>query len=337
MTVQSFLEEWHHAQRSGRSILTRESVNERRDYANTLSDVWHLSFSYLETKRASAADLLGFLSFFHPDRIPQQLLLAWYRDIREKTHRKNNRIDAHTPDGGELRNLQSIDDHKAVEELDADIAELIIMCLTKQKFTRTGPILSMHRLVQFEQRRRLDMNRQTERLRSQFLALLDKVLSSNVYMAAFDFMDLLPHVVAAFDLKCKDRKSRLLQASLLRNAGISAVVAGYETTAEKMQVRSVMIRKACLGLEDALTVESMESLMRTYTALERADLAEKLRIEMVEIEQKQHDSGYGSDESAGSDQEDLVLLATFEEQDYLLKSSGAQTEPLQNHRRQPKI
>lgn len=122
--VEEFLEKLHRSEMSRRILLSRGSGNlnevRKATYTETLTEVWSSSFRRVEVARPSASDLLGILSFFDPDCIPQQLLSLWHAEFRGKTSREARQERTH-----------SLDHETVDQDLDADIASLLALSLVR--------------------------------------------------------------------------------------------------------------------------------------------------------------------------------------------------------------
>src|SRR5690606_2355695 len=135
----------------------------RRDGAasNAVMTTWQISFDHIRSRRASAADLLSFMSFFDRQGIPD-----WVLNPRIK--RGGGVNETKDQDSASSDDNSDIDaDSDSDSDFENDLAMLRDYCLVS--VNDKGNEFEMHRLVQLSTRRWLESSRLQEKFKQQYI------------------------------------------------------------------------------------------------------------------------------------------------------------------------
>ena len=81
MTPSKYLDEFRKSDLKKQNLLKRDMPDLQRDFSasNSVVVTWRITYEQIEREQPSAADLLLFMSFFHPQGIPRYMLQSYHR------------------------------------------------------------------------------------------------------------------------------------------------------------------------------------------------------------------------------------------------------------------
>ncbi|GAW17998.1 hypothetical protein ANO14919_074670 [Xylariales sp. No.14919] len=167
-------------------------------------------------------------------------------------------------------------------EFDEDIQILRDYCLISTN--EMGDTFEMHRLVQLSTRTWLDVHKEAEKFKSQYIARMAKRFPSPKFGNWDICRKLFPHVQRAIHYKPVDQKSVLEWALVMGKGGMYSKDQGRYTTAELMAEKAFNVYKAVKGAEDEDTLRAMSCLATAYYEQERYSEAELLQTQLREID-----------------------------------------------------
>jgi hypothetical protein len=276
-SIAKYLEKLRKGDRSKGSILDEDAGDLRRDpeARNAIILTWQISFEHIRKVRQSATDLLSLMCFCDRQAIPSILL-----QVPSMDERSDSTTQERTEGGESSSDTESETSSRAEEEFDKDIAMLEGFAFVST--TLDSSTFEMHRLVQFATRRWLDLQGQVEHWKKVFVCNLDDAFPSGAYGTWGACQMLLPHAIAAMNLRIRDRDTLLHKASICYYAGWYMREQGLFNGSEEMCERSDKICRETLGAEDPSTLTSMASLARTYWNQGRWGEAEQLEVRVME-------------------------------------------------------
>jgi len=287
-TVQEYVEKLGQCDRSEASVLDVDEQDLRRDREakNSIMLTWQVSFNHIREVRPSASDLLSLMSFFDRQAIPEALLRvrgSGQGEGREESSAVESKD--HKRDGADARTSQSSERNAAVpfdttEENEKDIVILRSYSLVSLTTDRT--VFEMHRLVQVAMRSWLRAAKEFDRWASQFISNLEEAFPTSEFGNWATCQSLFPHATAALYVEATGRETNLQLAKLLLRSGGYASAVGVYIDAEKMEERSLEVRRKVLGAGHLDTLMSMGNLARTYWQQGRWEEAEKMQMKVVE-------------------------------------------------------
>jgi hypothetical protein len=259
-SIKKYLEKLQKSDRSKTSILDDKDAGDlRRDSEanNAIILTWQLSFEHIRKVRQSAAGLLSLMCFCDRQAIPSMLL-----QVTDKDGRRDSMTRERTNDREDSSDDESETSSQAEDQFDKDVAMLEGFAFVST--TLETSTFEMHRLVQLATRRWLDSQGQAEHWKGVFARRLDDVFPSGAYENWAVCQKLLPHAIAAMNLKMKDRDALLHKASICYRGGWYVREQGLYSRSEEMSECSHKIRQEMLGTDDPDTLASMANLASTY-------------------------------------------------------------------------
>jgi tetratricopeptide (TPR) repeat protein len=268
-SVRKYLEEFRKSERKKSSLLNHDVGDLRRDgsASNSVITTWQISFDYIRSKRPSATDLLSLMSFFDRQGILEALVRPMDQD--ESCNSKSN-SDNESIGSSETSN-------SAFEE---NIATLRNYCLVG--INETGDVFEMHGLVQLSTRKWLDVHKETEKFKTQYISRMAQAFPTGNFENWRACQMLFPHAEKATDYHPIDKESLKEWALLLDNAGWYSRGQGRYAIAEMMLKMSQDTRKTVLGPDHPNTLTSMSNLASTYWNQGRWKEAESLGLQVME-------------------------------------------------------
>ncbi|RWA05007.1 hypothetical protein EKO27_g10098 [Xylaria grammica] len=166
-------------------------------------------------------------------------------------------------------------------EFDEDVQILRDYCLIST--SEAGDTFEMHRLVQLSTRTWLDVHKEAEKFKNQY-----------IYRMAMEFpwpefgnwdicRKLFPHVERAIHYKPVDQESLLEWALVMRRGSRYSGDQGRYTAAELLAEKAFNVYKVVKGAEDEDTLRAMSCLATAYYEQERYSEAELLQTQLREI------------------------------------------------------
>jgi len=210
--------------------------------ANSILDMWQITFERIREKSHTATDLLSFMSFFNPHDIPESILLH-YLDKNQNVAQRLGRLFHHQGD----------DIRKKFNE-DLNVLRSYSLVTTKR-----GDAFEMYGLVQLAIRRWLRYHGREDALRQMFLSTLLKEFPTGEYGNWKKCEILLPHVMAAATIAITEAEESRTLARILHNAAWYMRNRGNFVQAEGMTRGSIIARMSALALEH-IKVDTQDSV-----------------------------------------------------------------------------
>ena len=236
------------------NFLDKNLVDIRRydRVSNSVMTTWQMSFDYVKERSPAAARLLSLMCVFVRHEIPAALLRDAYTSLEESA-------DA---------NFQE------------DIYLLTNLCLVKRSADSSS--FEMHGIAQFYIKRWLESQNEWEYWTKVFLIIVNKhypeVKQENWPLC----QALLPHALAALERVPVDAPDLESWASLSHYVGAYMRDMGDWSKAYKMISESYEVREILLGPDDALTLDSLNSLGLVLSTLERTEDAKDVLRKTLE-------------------------------------------------------
>jgi tetratricopeptide (TPR) repeat protein len=268
-SVRQYLDEFQKSDHKKFDLLKHEGGQFRRDWEakNAVLITWQISFDRIYQTRRSAADLLSLMSFFDRQGIPEALLR-----------------DPSRPDNAE----QSDGNDDDVSELESSVIDGFqddILTLQRYSFISISvdrTTFEMHSLVQLATRKWLEVNRELEKWKKQFIKNLNSEFPTGEYDNWAQCQVLFPHAKSAARQQPQERDSLLEWASLLHKAARYSWRKGNGADGEKLSARALKTRKKLLGLEHEDTLGNMQMVGLIYLLKGRWKEAEDLFVQVME-------------------------------------------------------
>jgi tetratricopeptide (TPR) repeat protein len=200
--------------------------------------------------------------------------------VSDKDDRRDSITRQRTNDVESSSETESETSSRADDEFDKDITMLEGFAFVSATIEMST--FEMHRLVQLATRRWLDSQGQAEHWKKVFVCNLDDAFPSGAYENWAVCQKLLPHAIAAMNLKMKDRDALLHKASICYRGGWYVREQGLFNRSEEMSECSRKIRQEMLGPEHPSTLTSMGNLAATFRKQGRWDEAEQLEVRVME-------------------------------------------------------
>lgn len=242
-TMANYVKKFLSSKQEKKGLLDTNVVDLRRDVSasKTVLAAWQLTFNQMQRERKSAAELLFFMSFFHPQDIPAFMLRAFY-------------------------------DKYECGSLDMDME-----ILTEYAFISVldqGRSLEMHALVQFCARTWLSSLDDLEAWRCKFIHIMAAEYPVGQLFNWKICCKLQPHVQRAIEKRPikKDDCYRWIQ--LLKAAAVFYHYTRVTSEAETLFRLVVEAETELLGEKDEITLSSKTSLMTVLLAAGKMEEAE---------------------------------------------------------------
>jgi tetratricopeptide (TPR) repeat protein len=280
-TIRQYIDDFSRSERKRTSLLKYEQGQLRRDKEakNSIIITWQISFTYIRSKRPSAADVLSLMSFFDPQGIPEDLI----RNSSGQTNlwEDGTKHDKQEEEGNDNDNMSQSD---ANEQFEKDVETLRDFSFISIKNQNAD--FEMHKLVQLATRKWLEADGQLEKWRQQFVKNLCEGLPTGEYENWERCQALFPHVKAAADRPPEELAALKDWASIMYKAAWYAEMTGNGADAEQMSEQSMRVRREILGVEHEDTLWSIALVADAYSLTGRWDDAKKLRLQVMEIRKK---------------------------------------------------
>ncbi|KAI1846943.1 hypothetical protein JX265_014012 [Neoarthrinium moseri] len=252
----TYLEGFRKSEKKKQSLLHKDHGDLRRDAEATNSVVltWQITFEQIQTERRSAAELLSFMSLFHPQGIPEWILRSYY--MRRSEYKSSDY------EGGE--DGDESDDSVELDELDDDLETLRGYSLVG--LTTEQDAYEMHALVQLCTRVWLSSVDSIDRWRDVFLRFISKEYPTGDHKNWTRCQQLEPHITPIVETEPATAEGKGHWAQLLTNAGWYGWQIGRYNAAEAMLRKAVEIRQEVPSGEyteayQALVTERLDTLM----------------------------------------------------------------------------
>jgi tetratricopeptide (TPR) repeat protein len=231
------------------------------DHPDPVATTWALSFENIEKANPTAAELLRFCTFLHPDGIPEELLNKGAPEL-----------------GLELETLGS-----DTFTLNDALSEILKYSLLRRD--PNAKMLEIHRLVQTALKQTMD--RETQCLWAERAArAVDHAFPSAEFSTWPSCERLLLQAHACAELISEFSFEFPEAARLLNNAGFYLFERGRYTDAEPLYQRALAIREKALGPEHLNVATSLNNLAVLYHTQVQYTKAEPLLERALTIREK---------------------------------------------------
>lgn len=281
-----------------------ESVWRDPEIPRAASESWFISFDQIRQKNPFDSDLLSFMSFFHWQAIPKELIEDYYRRMKPE-----------------------VTDTIASETLIKSLGTLKAFCFISEDKDKN---MSMHRLVQLVTRKWLNHRKDT------FAGEALKTMLAAYPLCQFETRDvclrLLPHVYAVL-ASCAGggKDDRINRSMLVHRLGNFFLYQGQWTEAHLHMHEALETVKQEMGAEHPDTLVSIANLACTYMTQGNLEEAERLLLPVV----KRQRELWPEDPDTLSNMENLGVLylelgrpeEAEELQTYVMKARGRNQDP----------
>lgn len=237
MSPSVYLADFQASSESKASLLDKHMGDLRRDpsTANSIVTSWHITLEHIRRNRRSAADLLSFMSYFHPQRIPGRILRSYHRGKRG-----SNVADAELGD-----DLDTLRDFSLIS------------------VTANNDEYELHPLVQFCTRAQLESRSDTT-WSNVFLQIMSREYPSGIIGTWRECQELNPHLEAALNARPRGIDDSIYLARLLTNTAVYLMDAtGNYAEAEQRCKRALHYQQGLLGPGHDDTVWTVKQLARS--------------------------------------------------------------------------
>ncbi|KAJ5900074.1 hypothetical protein N7495_004818 [Penicillium taxi] len=307
-SVSQYLRDFRGSDREAIKLLKKEATYLHRDWEakNSILVTWQMSFDAIRQTRASAAELLSFMSFFDRQGIPEDLI----RHQSQADYLSNNSSEGETSDSDTEPDFE--DD---------------IMILKNYSFissSKGNTFFTMHRLVQLTTHAWLKSHGQRDQWRDKFISTLYEEFPTGEYENWERCRELFPHMKSAIfqrpastiyqqkwatllyrgawytseignitdaremALKSRDERVRLFNKEnkdVLASISMLAIafrLEGQWEKAEELEEQVLKTRRTNLGTDHPDTLASMANLASIYRNQGRWKEAEQLNMQVLE-------------------------------------------------------
>ncbi|KAF9695839.1 hypothetical protein EKO04_005814 [Ascochyta lentis] len=288
MSISQYVKKFRKSDRDRAYLLEYHMSDSRRDgeASNSIIATWQISFEYIRKQTPSAARLLSLMSFFDRQNIPETLLHDRY---------------------GESNKEANFED---------DIYTLISFSLVRP--SADGGSFDMHRLVQLSMKLWLEQSNELVYWKELYVTLMDESYPMGQPENWLVCQALFPHAEAALNNIPVDADALERWASLSINMSWYLSVIGDHNKAHKLAIDSFDVREILLGVDNPLTLDTLNSLALTLHRLGRYDEAKALHLKALEAKKR----------TLGADDRDtlcsMVNLASL----YIVECQWADAEKL---------
>ncbi|EGZ76200.1 hypothetical protein NEUTE2DRAFT_153205 [Neurospora tetrasperma FGSC 2509] len=275
-SVEKYLAEFRKGE-SKRAWLLSHDEGEFRREGGALSAIlvtWQISFEHIRSKRASAADLLSFMSFFDRQGIPESLLRPPHMDgaIQERRSDVQHDLGSNSSD-------DEIDNDETDNGFEDNVAMLTNFCLVT--VSESGNTFEMHGLVQLSTRMWLKASKQEETFRQQYIERMAASFPTGQFENWAMCRTLFAHARVASDYRPNENTVESW-AILLHNGGWYAWSQGKYEDAQQMLDKARKVRERRLGKDDMATLSSTSFLALVFRDRGLWKEAEKLFVQVME-------------------------------------------------------
>lgn len=242
-TIQTYLKKFQNSKEDKSGLLATDALDLRRDESasKTVLTAWQMTFEQVRRERESAIELLLFMSFCHPQRIPDFVLQAFC--------------------------------HKhGYGDLEGDIEVLTEYALISP--TAETHMLEMHVLVQFCTQAWLSSLDDLEAWRCKYMRIMSAVYPFGEFENWVTCRKLQPHVQQAIQMRPAAQADIWSWAKLLKNVAAFHYYTGEPKEAETLVRLMVETKAELLGSKNNSTLDSMSVLAAVLLSQEKLDEAE---------------------------------------------------------------
>ncbi|KAG7432247.1 Kinesin light chain [Fusarium oxysporum f. sp. raphani] len=257
-SVKTYLDTFRESDKKKGSLLNRDAGDLRRDetVSNSVFTTWQVTFEQIRRERPSAANLLSFMSFFNPQRIPEFVLHNYDTDLTDNVDR-----DAESDD------------------FEDDLEVLRGYSLVS--VTAAQDVCEVHSLVQFCTRAWISVVDDAKRWRRVFLRAMSRQFLSGAFETWPTCQMLLPHIEPTFEEEPPNEDLQSWACLLTKCAWYMSTTGNYRV-AENLGGRTVETWTKVLGEEHPDTLMSMNNLALTYRNQGRWKETEELLVRGIE-------------------------------------------------------
>ncbi|KAJ5667482.1 hypothetical protein N7507_003346 [Penicillium longicatenatum] len=276
-SVSQYLKLFQESDRRATRLLSFEASFDFPDWEaeNSILVTLQISFAHIQKSRPSAADLLSLMSFFDPQGISEELLLA-------PIYMKSKSTPSLPQDVAES---SSPEDSDSSSEPDLDTFIDDITTLRDYSFIHMGTdstVFTMHRLVQLTVRAWLKTYGKLEQWKECFIHNLRSNFPKGKFENWTRCQVLYAHVQCAIAQKPCTVDSLQEWASLLHEAASFTWTRGNFDESKRMAEKAMKTRTKIFGLENEETLDSLEMLGLAYSLGGQWNMAQELHIQVME-------------------------------------------------------
>ncbi|KAK0617248.1 hypothetical protein B0T14DRAFT_262902 [Immersiella caudata] len=282
---EKYLAKFRENERTRARLLGYDGGDLRRDggASNAILTTWQISFEHIRFKRPSAADLLSLMSFFDRQGIPGWVLKPSRTTSTARAGDLDKAGDRESDDSGSTTDDDVDDSIYAGGDVDDrfedDVAMLRDYCLVSTD--ETGDKFEMHGLVQLSTRKWLEMSKQQESFKQQFIKQMAASFPTGEYDNWATCRGLFAHVQVALGYRPSEDVAETW-AKLLHNGGWYAWSQGRYEVAQQMVGKAMKVREKRLGKEDLATLASTSVFALVQRDRGRWSDAERLEVQVME-------------------------------------------------------
>ncbi|KFA80741.1 hypothetical protein S40288_10363, partial [Stachybotrys chartarum IBT 40288] len=282
-SFKQYLDDYQASDRKKTGLLSYEGGKLRRDAnaKNSILITWQISFDHIRQVRQSAADLLSFMSFCDRQGIPEMLL----RNHDPNKEVLSQELQRNSSEKGKDEYCWSEDDSSSLQSdsSNIDTFEDDVLLLRNYSFVTAnedGYTFEMHRLVQLATLEWLELHKEKEKWRHQFLTKLCKEMPTGKYENWAICRTLFPHAQSAAAQLPKTQDSRREWATVLYRAAWYCLEMGNGIEAERLSVLAMKARKRLLEADDEDVLWSMAIVAWAYRNQGQWKDAEELEVQV---------------------------------------------------------
>ncbi|KAG5744122.1 hypothetical protein H9Q70_013176 [Fusarium xylarioides] len=282
MSPSMYLTNFRRDKKKKAGLLRKDMGDIRRDTSayNSIIATWQITFEGIRQERASAADLLGFMSFFSPQGIPDWILRSYEGEETDTSSdggctRRDEDGDTSSEDS------KSSSDNDAFED-DLDVLQGYSLVAT----TLDEGILEMHPMVQFYTQEWLASTGGALPAKRVFFRVMSREYPNGVYENWTTCRALDAHIGLFEVEKPEDEGQAEDIAAVLTKAGYYRTMIGSYKAAEGMLRKAVRLREKGLGLEHPDTLTSVNNLGLVLQDQGKYEEAEEMHRRSLEGSEK---------------------------------------------------
>ena len=243
LTARTYLAEF---QKNQEELLKRDTAGSMT-HGKTLQTTWQTSFKQITP---SARRLLSFMCLCWPDAIPDYLARSFQ-------------------DGAKIEPERTVD-------LNFEDAISTLTNYSLIKTDSTGHSFSVHRLVQHEMRRYLELTAELEEWKSQYIVILSTVYPEDLYKEWAKCEQLSPHMDTASAYRPADEHLLHYWTNCVNHAAEYAEATGNYDRAEQLHLRALEEVEKAFGAKHPTTLASANKLGSIYLHKGKFDEAEAM-------------------------------------------------------------
>ncbi|KAH6889865.1 hypothetical protein B0T10DRAFT_486940 [Thelonectria olida] len=222
---------------------------------------WGAAINRLENERPSAASLLFLMSLFDDQPIP-----GWVLELNGVPREPQAHFPSTDNSPGSLWVETGIKHYDSLGIKFREEVRLLLNCFLIT-WDEDDDTFEMHSYVQAAARRRLEAKGELAKYEQEYISRLARVLPTTDYLHFERVRALRTHFVKVLDYPQPDDAAQLQRATVLHNgSSLIMTIGDYEVALDLIKM-AVPIRRALLGEDHEMTLESMNAhaLLLCYT------------------------------------------------------------------------